>query len=131
MGFEILDINKQAILINELDKEAAILWNKEIDPKHYAHPKQPTGDEMQDAMYLSMNWFDYIGHNIHSNHAVYTRNYKEMTWNMVKESLLLVQVNVINVTAQQLENTRTYLKPYFDLIDHWASKGYTPKRVED
>lgn len=131
MGFEILNTEKQPILINELDKDAATLWNKEVDARHYAHPKPTTGDEVQDAMYLSMNWFDYVGYNIHANQAAYTKNYKQMTWDMVKESLLLTQFNVVKGTAQQLENMRMYLKPYFDLIDLWESKGYTPKRVED
>ena len=123
MGFQILDKDGNAIIINDLDKEACDFWKQEYDPKFYASPKEMWG-----------NWFDVIGYKIHNPiDPNYTKG-----WGNVKHNMLLVsvgglyqQVGNIHELHTKISGVNNYLLPYFQLIDHWESKGYQPKKVID
>lgn len=102
------------------------------------------------------NWFDIVGYNIHSNDSVNRGCDGEITWDMVKESIALVHLDAIEAinAFEGLEKTDTdegiqeflngktikslliklgasylFVKPYFNLIDYWESKGYKPVKV--
>ena len=69
MGFQIKNKEGEAIAINELDKEAAEFWGKEVHKKDYANPSVITEDmtSFEKAMAeVSSNWFDIIGYCIHT-----------------------------------------------------------------
>jgi len=129
MGFSIVNKEQQKTLtMGELDAEAAAFWNTTVHPKYYA---APNGQRLA-------NWFDVIGYNIHSNE---TKGWGD-GWKSVKMSMLLVSFNhsLYNYFDGKLERTKMheeldgsfeYYKPYFDLIDHWESKGYIPVKVTD
>lgn len=116
MSFQILDSQKQPIIINELDKEAAEFWQIPVDPRMYAK-----------------DWFDIIGYRIHNPiDPRYTSG-----WNNVKHNMLLVSVGGLyehignpEAMTKAMEGIHKFLKPYFDLIDHWAAKGYTPLKID-
>ena len=117
-GFQIKNADNQELFINDLDKEAAEFWDKPLGDVYYASPQ------------FGMNWFDSIGWNIANPKVEYTRG-----WANIKESLFIVQV--MGLTKEKEEDKRierlksifNYLQPYFDLIDHWESKGYIPIKV--
>lgn len=123
MGFQIVNKDNQAIAINELDNEACLFWQFECDAKWYASPKDQWG-----------NWFDMIGYKIHNPiDPNYTTG-----WDNVKHNMLLVSVGSFykyvgneEEMNKNMAGVHAYLKPYFELIDHWQSKGYQPKRTQD
>lgn len=129
MAFEIHDSSGQAVSLNELDKQAAEFWGKEISVKHYASPS----DNHQ-------NWFDGIGYIVHSPHIkgeiTSWKEYKRNVWSMLTEGGFIGDKYLygFDMTDEQIaakvKSTRNYLKPYFDLVDLWESKGYKPKQVE-
>lgn len=121
MGFMIKDKDGNAIVINELDREACEFWNKTLDSRDYATPKGSMS-----------NWFDVIGYRIHSP-GNYTKG-----WNNVKNDLLVgcmagkyEYLYDADAFEQRLLGIRLYLAPYYKLIDHWEAKGYTPHRTND
>jgi hypothetical protein len=116
MGFQIRDKDGNAIAINKLDEEACAFWNIPVDKEAYAKA-----------------WFDMIGYKIH--HPI-DPNYTS-GWGNVKHNMLLVTVGSLYKTVndekafhEEVEQDRLWLKKYFDLIDHWEAKGYTPHKVE-
>lgn len=123
MSFQILDSNGEAFSMRDLDIEAATFWGKDVHPKHYATPHKD--------MVLG-NWFDTIGHMIHSpEDKLYTRG-----WANVKCSLWTCSIKSEYNTSEEdllklIPVIKESLKPYYDLIDHWDSKGYTPKQVNE
>lgn len=124
MGFQIHNSNKEPIPISTLDAEAATFWGKELQSNKYAHPT----DKLP-----SSNWFDTIGWCINNPQSNWTSG-----WDNVKCSLTNIQtadLALILFDTTQLElrlmSIRGYLKPYFDLIDHWEAKGYKPVKVDD
>ena len=124
MGFQILDSNNSPISINLLDKEAAELWGMAVDAKYYASPS--------DSDFVE-NWFDTIGSEIHNPEAW---NQSSNKWDCVKIGLYTISFKFGALLPEEefLKKYRSmvkYYKPFFDLIDHWAAKGYTAKRVED
>lgn len=69
MAFQIKNKEGKAIAINELDKEAAEFWGKEVHKKNYANPVKDTDDMSEIERIraeMSSNWFDIIGWCIHS-----------------------------------------------------------------
>lgn len=143
MGFQILNKNNDPIKMNDLDAEAAKLWGHEVDKSSYAVPKEQGdyADTTKGRMaYLRQsNWFDVVGHMIHSP-TTKTPYYKG--WKEVKKNLLLMHMESSMLKEDgSVEDgmhikdmfeyvAEDYLKPYLDLIDHWADKGYTPRRSE-
>lgn len=123
MSFQILDSNGEAITLSILDEQAAVFWGKDVHPKHYATPNKD--------MVLG-NWFDTIGHMIHSpEDKHYTSG-----WNNVKCSLWTCMIKgeynkSITDLFVVIPEIKASLKPYYELIDHWESKGYTPKQVNE
>ena len=120
-AFKINDSNKKAIMIKYLDKEACIFWGVESDPKWYASPKTD---------YETINWYDSIGYYIAHPSSGWTSG-----WDNVKCSLFVIQASGLCLKSMedQIKSLRfinEYLKPYFDLIDHWKEKGYDPIQIE-
>lgn len=132
MSFQIKNKNGEALTINDLDQEAATFWNKETHPKNYANPIPNTGDEFKDAMNCSFNWFDIIGWHIHNNKANFYKRYDNtITWDGVKESMLLNAIDVLKDKSEKLDLIREAYKPMLELIDHWSGKGYIPEQIKE
>ena len=159
--FQILNKDGKALTMAELDKEAAEFWGKEVHPKHYANPfpdKVASEDaplseiiriEHENARNNSSNWFDIIGWNI-ANQGDYTTGWRNVVHTMVVENLgeCLVSLNkdapielakfvgdkelhLGDNWEIKLFYTLNYYKPFVDLINHWAAKGYTPVKIEE
>ena len=156
--FEILNKDGKALTMAELDKEAAEFWGKEVHPKHYANPfpdKKISKDasyseairiEHENARNNFSNWFDIIGWNI-ANQGNYTSGWQNVVHSMVTENLgeCLVRLNkdkpieLAKFVGEHLESsieielyhTLNYYRPFVDLINHWAAKGYTPVKIEE
>ncbi len=137
MSFQILTSDKQGININALDAEACAFWNKPVQPKSYCTPREGTAEHHY--MDSGVNWFDSIGWNIHSNNSINHKRYDgTITWQMVKESMCLIQIDVLKLLNEsdelilrKIKFNKEYLKPYFDLIDHWEAKGYIPVQIKE
>lgn len=123
MGFQIKDKEGNAIVLNTLDAEAATFWEQPVDATSYASPKDMWG-----------NWFDMIGYKIHSPIGPrYTSG-----WANVKHNMFLVSVggfykhlfNEAELT-EKMAAVAKYLAPYYQLMDHWEAKGYTPHQCQD
>lgn len=100
-SFQILDKTEKAIAINVLDKDACILWGKEVHPKSYASPyirKEFTNPDnldedsekfirarasfnLKEARNDTANWYDWIGARI-----AYSE--KNPTWESVLKDLI-------------------------------------------
>jgi len=119
-AFQIIDKDNNPIPINELDKQAAAFWDEELHPKQYASPKGKG------------NWFDTLGWHIAQQHS--SHFYGRNTWNAVKLSMFIgLSYDIVEQTnpAAYTQAQINYLKPYYDLIDHWASLGYQPKQIKE
>lgn len=121
MSFRIDGPDGIAIPLLTLDKQAADFWSTKVDRKYYASPKK------------GINWFDSIGYNIHYNKAQQTARFDgKITWEMVKESMMHVHVNLLaEDVCEKIKSTRIYLLPYFRLIDHWDRLGYIPIKIKE
>ena len=127
MSFQILNKLEEPVSMKELDAEACELWNKKSDPKWYANPSPEETSVFKQAS----NWFDSIGYNIHNPEVTYTSG-----WNNVKCSLWTLHIQglydkPIEEVMINIEVVKEYLKPYYDLINYWESKGYTPVRIKE
>lgn len=155
--FQIKNSNGIAIPINELDAEAAAFWGKEVQKKEYANPTplpnyEGLDDQQKNQAYFvytfrhAPNWFDTIGYQIANPAVQWTEG-----WNNIKASLWSLHSTDMYTSLQDIEYlTRNipdehgnlhskadidlmvkidHLKPYFELIDHWESKGYQPIRI--
>jgi hypothetical protein len=123
MSFEIHTPEGRVIPLKELDKEASEFWKVPLDPdpKFYAHPDLPT--------FYTNSWYESIGWSIGNPE-------KHTGWEAVKYKLWQMQIEHmykhlfdVNFHAQ-IEQVKTFLKPYFELIDHWESKGYIPIKID-
>ena len=130
-GFQILNAEGVAIPINKIDREVAEFWGNKCLDNEYAKPlsrdKFPEGIKGSLEYYQQTNWFDKIGWLIKDEWC---------TWKSLKGDIIACQKDLI---AESLFNDdfmelvklfRELYKPWFDLIDHFKSKGYTPKQVE-
>ena len=125
MSFQILDKNNNPIPINSLDKEAAEFWGFKTDnPKLYAMPesrdKFPEGWKGSFEFNSQSNWYDSIGWAISFK--------KCTTWRQVKDYLLEAWQEYLLEYPEATEEECLGAKGR--LIDHWESKGYTPKCVD-
>lgn len=153
--FQILDANGEAISINTLDKEAALFWGKEVQEKNYVSPATQREGEGKYAFIsrqMSANWFDQLGYAI-ANQGDYASGWRNVALYMLdcsdylleeeKETVELCTFNVTafdNVPLAAAELSKhlaiglivklEYAKPYVDLMNHWAAKGYTPKQIK-
>lgn len=138
MGFQIQTEAKVPIAINDLDREAAEFWGNEVHPKQYATPEKITEDmDWRRKLMAEMrgNWFDIIGYAINSPLSRYTNgwgNVKCTLWTIQAQGWYdLIGTDEIEGLQARIKSVKAYLKPYFDLIDHWASKGYIPAQIPD
>lgn len=122
-SFQIIGKDNQPLTLRALDSQASGFWNSDSDPKWYAAPKCSLG-----------SWYDNIGWAIaHQSHVL---EYGINNWNTIKQYMLechtgpFVRMSPEEAGVACCKIMRT-LKPYFDLIDHWKSLGYTPKQITD
>jgi hypothetical protein len=134
--FQIHNSLGESIPINKLDEQAAAFWDKPVHPKRYATPYKPEPGEDTKSVQSIVNsqrgnWFDTIGWNIASPKVEYTDG-----WDNVKESMFSVCMigDAKHLFTDHMNavigGARLYLKPYFDLIDHWESMGYKPVQIK-
>lgn len=123
-AFQILDSNNKAISINELDKQACQVWNRELSDREYACPS----DESH------LNWFDMIGFKIANQSNYHTLG----TWTNVKHTIHMSilerkitdsKTGELSLSQEDIDFVRQYIKPYIDLINHWESLGYIPLQI--
>lgn len=121
MSFQIHNPEGKAIDINELDKEAAAFWSKEPHGKWYASPDHE-----------GVNWFDTIGWAIHKPEN-YTKGWDDIRCTLwaIQSKSLYDSLYLTEKFDAELESIRKYLKPYYELIYHWESKGYKPVTIKD
>lgn len=141
-AFQILDAEGKAVGINQLDKEACEFWGVELHPKQYASPSDQR-----------INWFDCIGWNIsitqrptwrkvimtliaESFFDQLVKENKETKENTYVDFVVTGQTkegeNILHLPDDTEENLYILMqvhKPYVDLMNHWASKGYEPKQI--
>jgi hypothetical protein len=122
MSFRILNSKNEPIKINDLDKEAAMLWNKEVKKKYYATPLHTEDLSFPESFRMesiNTNWFDKIGWAIHY--------YKLETWKEIRDNILQPFEEL------PIEETLLYepIKAYLSLIELWESKGYKPQFVNE
>lgn len=160
-AFKILDKNGKALTMGKLDKEAAEFWGKEVHPKHYANPfpdkvadegaslSEKIRIERNNALHDASNWFDVIGWNI-ANQGKYTFSWRNVAHTMLAENLGECLINLYEdeqikiaefVGGKELHladsweiklfHALNYYKPFVDLINHWAAKGYVPVMIEE
>lgn len=154
-SFQIHNSNGEPIDIHELDKEAAEFWNKPVHNKQYAFPiPEPNYEGMTDKEKMkaefdycckqSGNWYDTVGYQIANPKVSWTNG-----WDNIKACLWAVQSvdlykDLFDIRRYKDEygvyHTHTdiliaviksYLEPYYNLIDHWASKGYIPVQIKE
>ena len=159
--FQILNKDGKALTMAELDKDAAEFWGKEVHPKHYANPfPDKVADERasfaermkienENALNNVSNWFDIIGWSV-ANQGNYTTGWQNVVHTMLAENLgeCLVRLNKDKPIELaefvgdkelhlgdnweiKLYHTLNYYRPFVALINHWASKGYTPIKIEE
>lgn len=138
-SFRIVDKEGNIVPINQLDTEAAEFWGRKVHPTRYSSPKPEGYDQMSELEQLqhdlSANWFDMIGWNI-ANQGNHTTGWANVVYTMCVENLGRVFINKEN-SLQLILNAKTiaqlqylineYYKPYLDLINNWAYKGYQPR----
>lgn len=140
IGFRIIDDHGQAWYLQELDREVAAFWGKEVKPKHWASPykaKNSSSDETIREM-MSMSWYDMIGQAIMNQGYYTTLN----TWNNVIHTMMAASIgeevleaseygadcnsdSIMKSTIATLE----FYKPYVNLIKEFDKRGYKPERV--
>lgn len=134
MDFEIRFPNGHKVPMNTLNAEAANLWGvnlKSID-EEYVSPN-PLGEVEYGNLAA---WPDVIGLAITTPELVGVIPMQQ-NWKGVRETLFNSQMKSGNVWAlsteelvQDIQKTALYLKPFYELIDLWESKGYIPIRIK-
>ena len=155
MNFQIRDAEGIALTLNELDKEAADFWSKELT-NDYAFPQvRQEGEYLSSFLSRQANWYDIIGFCISTKghscsgwanvvatmiaesigiHFIdTTEGYKERPVKVAEFTNTLVGNEIIMHLPDELEikiySTLEFYKPYIALINHWAEKGYVGVRV--
>lgn len=123
MSFEIHSSSGKVIHPKDLDQEACDLWLIAIDSRHYAHP--PLENHWTNSWYANIGW------------AIENPYDAEKGWEDVKSVLWTIQARSLykvlykaKEREEELAEIGIFLEPYFDLIDHWQSKGYIPVKIE-
>ncbi len=117
-AFQIVDKDNNPVPINELDKQAAEFWDVELRSRSYACPT-----------INNTNWYDSIGWKI-ANPGRYATGWTQVKMDLLRLHLEDVAYALVSHTKPlSYEEILNSWKPYFDLIDHWASLGYQPKQI--
>lgn len=118
MSFEIHNPKGIVIPTEELNKEAAEFWGVKYDPDRETHPDLPH--------HWTNSWIGCIGYGISLGAEL-------KNWDDVKFTLWILQCRPLCSALydrpefeRELKLVREFLKPYYELIDHWKSKGYIP-----
>lgn len=129
MSFQILDKDNNPISINELDRQAAEFWNKEVKKECYAFPqiKPKKFESYKEAFSFwssVTNWYDNIGWYIHEGYT---------NWKDLYNKLLEPYKEGLENGDYTIEEILNYpgIGGYLNLIKYWESKGYTPKQIKD
>lgn len=109
MEFQILDSNKNAITIGNLDREAADFFGVEFDDKLYACPKGKRG----------LDWFNWIGYSIARQPKKGNREWREIIGDMTSTCAICKDKDEF---FKDFENLRELI----ELCFHWKAKGYIP-----
>jgi len=121
MEFQILDQTGKPVAINSVDVIAANFWKIPIQEDSYAHPIPGFG-----------NWFDTVGWAIAANKD--WTSYGVESWKSVKTYMLHIHTPALVVltpyeSGPKMHGIMYYLLPYFQLIDHFESLGFTFKQI--
>ena len=126
MAFQIQNKHGEPIRMAELDAQAAVLWNKEVEDRFFATPlTMPAGLTARqeiDFYVQNTNWFEKIGWAISEG---------AQTWEDVRNYLLSPFVNADWYKgADELMELLPQYKKYFELIAFWEGEGYIPVQVK-
>ena len=130
MGFQFKNIESGKIYtLNEIDAIAAEFWGKEVHPKEYAYPGEPTHTWLH-----APNWFDMLGHPIEDlqfftykdeeNRLIYKRSNtpREAEFDMVEvASLMLNDATRYCESVEAMYKMLEFIKPYVELCYHLKS----------
>jgi len=121
MEFQILNTEGQIISANKLDLIVAEFWGVQFEDTKYAEPLVSFG-----------NWFDMIGFGIATNKD--WSHFGTKSWNSVKVYILHIHTPAMVVLSPEeagveMCGVMDYLKPYFELINHFESQGFTFKQL--
>lgn len=111
MEFQILNSNNVAVVLNQLDKEAAAFWGVEYNEDHWA--KFGSG-------LFGTDWYNWIGYTI----ARQPEKGKQ-EWGTIIGSVCETMAICKSSTADYFDSLES-IKPILDLIFYWKSKGYIP-----
>ena len=146
--FKILNAEGKALTMEELDKDAAAFWGKEVDPEHYANPFPKEKGAYANALNNAKNWYDIIGWNIAnipSKNVSWYAVAHEMTAEYIRSCIMpfydgepIEIAEFVGDNETHLEEscetslfyTLNFYRPFIDLINHWMAKGYTPVKIE-
>jgi hypothetical protein len=122
MKFGIVDKENNLIPPLILDKEVAKLWGVTQSKKNFVKP---------DTELVDISWYNLIGFAI-----TYPSYDKNINWKNVKISIFIyigadIILDPVEIQLQRICDINIFLKPYFDVIDYFESKGYKPIKLED
>lgn len=136
MHFQMRFPNGDKVPFETLNAEAANLWGIGIarDKVQYVFPNTPINELVK---YDENNsWYEMIGSAVMHPQTVGAIPMQQ-TWSEVKETMFNSQIDageIWEMKAERIQNeiasTVAFLKPYFELIDLWYSKGYAPIRAK-
>lgn len=108
MEFQILDHKGRALTIGELDKEAAEFWKVEYSQEKYA------------SFAFGADWFNWIGYSI----ARQKTKGKQEWCTIIGE--ISDSIAICKNDSKSYFDGLQKMKPMFDLVFYWKSKGYIP-----
>lgn len=135
--FEIHDKDGNAIILNELDRQACDLWGTQIDNSRkgqWASPYDAVKDKYLSGEYTygerkmkgevafwasRQNWFDRIGWQIASG---------KTTWEELREDILSIYLEHCIPIEEIQQDIRIW--GFVQLIELWKSKGYVPVSLD-
>jgi len=123
MGFQILNAERVALSINDLDREACAFWGVEYNDRKYARPKMEDGDV------LDTNWFDCVGLYIHAQRRK-DKPERDVEWCSVLG--LMMGYLLLKKSSQEVAvSIDAYWQPFISLVRHWNDKKYTAVAIAD
>jgi len=131
MAFKIKDENGKAISIGDLNRDAQYFWHGQtsFQLKRYSTPYWDSDES--DPILASIkvrrdsimdNWYERIGGSIHYS--------KAKTWEEVIDQLIKPFVDG-GIPKEECLSDADLCKPYVDLIQNWAERGFLPEYCEN
>lgn len=136
MQFQIRFPNGERVPLGTLNAEAANLWGIGLEMANVVYVYPPEWRGGKEDYGESNNWYEVIGTAI-----IYPTlsgiTPMQQNWGNIKETLFNNMVNAGNTWELEYKSTKDviisivdYLKPYYELIDLWYSKGYVPIKIK-